>query len=63
MIFYSRESPDLELFEKQHHGTQKRNKSNKNNILQNVRFWRCDQKTKNQGYRLNESDLREAFFF
>ena len=33
MIFYSRESPDSELFEKQHHSTQKSNKNNKNNTL------------------------------
>ena len=35
MIFYSRESPDFELFEKQHHGTQK---SNKNNTLPKCTF-------------------------
>ena len=33
MIFYSRESPDFGLLEKQHHGIQKSNKNNKNNTL------------------------------
>ena len=63
MIFYSRESSDFELFEKQHHGTQKSNKSNKNNTLPKCTFlalW-----LKNAKSRLPPEwvRLKESIFF